>query len=177
MKSRVLAIVASAVALLVLLASAMVFATPALAQDRSAYEVGLQIAQRRSYGNSDCYARVFARHAVVVERASGRLGWHAASTPAYNAEQISRCGVDRRQRVAIQRQRPDNAAGPVPYRIGLGIAAQRGFYGPSGRCFARVFQGSASQQPSADRNIRYGISGQDMPAFNRELQLRCGLSQ
>ena len=68
-----------------------------------------------------------------------------------------------------------NGAGSVPYRIGLGLAAQRGIYGASGGCFARVFEASASQAPSPDRRIRYGVSGRDMPAFAQELQRRCGI--
>lgn len=151
-----------------------ILTAPALAQDRSAYEVGLRLAQSRGYENTDCYARVFAKHAVVVEKANGRRGWYAASTPAYNADQSSRCGINRLERSA-HREKPAGGAGSIPYRIGVSLAAQRGIYGPSASCFARVFEANASRQPSPDRKIRYGISGRDMDSFNREVQRRCGL--
>lgn len=89
------------------------------------------------------------------------------------ADEINACAA-RQQRVARSPVQA-NGAGSVPYRIGLGLAAQRGIYGASGNCFARVFETSASQQRSPDHRIRYGISGRDMPAFSRELQRRCGI--
>ncbi len=147
----------------------------AYAQDGAAYRVGLRVAESRGYQNADCYARVFARHAVVVESPDGRRGWRAASTPAYNAEQRSRCGVDRLQDLAARRQARADGAGSVAYRIGLGLAAQRNIYGASGACFGRVFAAHASQQPSPDRRIRYGVSGASEHVFARELQRSCGL--
>ena len=37
---------------------------PALAQE-GAYRAGMRVATMRGYDNADCYARVFAKHAVV----------------------------------------------------------------------------------------------------------------
>lgn len=148
---------------------------PALGQEMSAYRVGLGIAQQRGYANADCYARVFASHAVIVERQDGRRGWRAASTPAYNAEQRSRCGVDRLQDLAARRQARPDGAGSIPYRIGLGLAARRNVYGASGACYARLFATYASRQPSGDRTIRYGMSSQTERVFGQDLQRSCGL--
>ncbi|MDR6872054.1 hypothetical protein J2Y55_003070 [Bosea sp. BE125] len=153
-----------------------VLSAPAAAQEQSAYRVGMKIAQGRGYDNADCYARVFARHAVAVERESGRRGWHAASTPEYNAEQRSRCGIDRLQARTPRRQAQADGAGSIPYRIGLGLAAHRDIYGASGRCYARIFETFASRVPSPDRNIRYGVFGAAEQGFARELQRSCGLS-
>jgi hypothetical protein len=91
------------------------------------------------------------------------------------ADAINDCAA--RQERVVQSPVRANGAGSIPYRIGLGLAAQRGIYGASGGCFARVFEASASQQPSPGPRIRYGIPGRDMPAFSRELQRRCGILQ
>lgn len=98
------------------------------------------------------------------------------------SDQINACAVRQRRVERVERQErmprspaQANGAGSVSYRIGLGLAAQRGIYGASGGCYARVFEASASQQRSPDHRIRYGISGRDMPAFARELQQRCGI--
>lgn len=98
------------------------------------------------------------------------------------SDQINACAarqgrverVERQERVARSPVQT-NGAGSIPYRVGLGLAAQRGIYGASGGCFAQVFEASASQQPSSDHRIRYRVSGRDMPAFSRELQRRCGI--
>ncbi|MFJ5368462.1 hypothetical protein ACIPIA_04490, partial [Bosea sp. CER48] len=103
---------------------------PALAQQGTAYSAGLRVAQARGYENADCYARVFAKHAVVVERPNGRRSWYASSTPAYKAEQRSRCGIDRLQDMAMRqpaRSASRAATGHSPaiaQRIGLTLAAR-----------------------------------------------------
>lgn len=109
-----------------------------------------------------------ARMLFGIQSVNGYCHWDNRLADAINA-----CAV-RQERVA-QRPVQANGAGSIPYRIGLGLAAQRGIYGASGGCFARVFEASASQAPSPDRRIRYGVSGRDMPAFGQELQRRCGI--
>lgn len=48
-----------------------ILASPAVAQDRSAYDVGFRIAQSRGYENTDCYARVFRQGSTPpIHRAS-----------------------------------------------------------------------------------------------------------
>lgn len=133
------------------LAALLVVGESALAQDMPAYETGVRLAQRRGYDNPECYGRVFAKHAVVVEKPNGRKSWFAASTPAYNAEQQRRCGVNRLGDLRQRRQQP----GPVTsqyrggaYQAGLRIAASRGYSGAVAACFARVFANQASVGPS-----------------------------
>ncbi len=147
----------------------------AQAQDDSAFRIGLRIAQARGYDNAECYARVFARHAVIVERLDGRRGWRAASTPAYNAEQRSRCGIDRLQDRATGSPARVDAAGSIPYRIGLSLAAHRQIWGASAKCFARTFATYAVRQPTPGRETRYGLPGATEHVFAQDLQRSCGL--
>ena len=151
---------------------------PALAQE-SAYRAGLRVATARGYDNADCYARVFAKHAVVVERPSGRLSWYAPSTPAYNAEQRSRCGVDRLQDLAARRGSGSLSAPRAQgggYRSGLRVAAQRGYSGSDASCFARTYATFASLQPVGGR-VTYAIAGSSMHPYSQELFRSCGLSR
>lgn len=145
------------------------------AQDDSAYRIGLRIAQARGYDNVECYARVFAKHAVVVERSDGRRGWRAVSTPAYNAEQRSRCGVDRLQAIDGRDPARMGAAGSIPYRIGLSLAAQRQVWGASAKCFARTFATYAVKMPAPRPQTRYGLPGAIEHVFAQDLQRSCGL--
>ncbi len=155
---------------------------PALAQG-SAYQAGLRVATTRGYDNADCYARVFAKHAVVVERPDGRRSWSAASTPAYNAEQRSRCGVDRLQDLAGRRgaERFGAAGAPRPrggvYGLGLHLAAERGYSGRDAACFARNYATFASPQPAESGRVRYAIAGASMHIYSQELFRACGLSR
>ncbi|MCR4521788.1 MULTISPECIES: hypothetical protein [Bosea] len=115
-----------------------------------------------------------ARMLFGIQSVNGYCHWSDRLSNEINA-----CAAQQRRVVRQERVAPNPAqargAGSVPYRIGLGLAAQRGVYGASGGCFARVFEASASQRRSPDHRIRYGISGRDMPAFARELQRRCGI--
>lgn len=153
---------------------------PALAQQGSAYSAGLRVAQARGYENADCYARVFAKHAVVVEKPNGRRGWYAASTPAYNAEQRSRCGIDRLQDMAVrQTARGGGGTGHSPaiaQRIGLGLAARHGYSGSNAACFARIYAVYASPQPSQNGRVMYGVSGASEHVFAQELMRSCRLT-
>lgn len=151
----------------------------ALAQSMSAYETGVRLAQRRGYDNVECYGRVFARYAVVVERADGRRGWLAASTQAYNAELQRRCGVDRLGDLRQRRQQ----SGPVTsqyrggaYQAGLRIAAKRGYSGPAAACFARVFANQASVGPSSLRAGRMTWGAYLTPSISGEMHRQCGIS-
>lgn len=159
-------------------------AGPALAQQGSAYDVGLRLAQGRGYANADCYARVFAKHAVVVEKQNGRRSWYASSTPAYNAEQRSRCGIDRLADLAERRQgaqRPtgQSLAGPSPqdgaYRHGLRIARQRGYSGSKAHCLANVFKSHATFQPSPLRAGVVDWSATISHALRGEMYSQCGI--
>lgn len=151
---------------------------PAFAQE-GAYRAGLRVATARGYDNADCYARVFAKHAVVVEKPNGRLSWYAPSTPAYNAEQRSRCGVDRLQDLAARRgsgslsTQPSQAGG---YRAGLRVAAQRGYHGSDASCFARTFATFASLQPVGGR-VTYAIAGASMHPYSQALFQACRISR
>jgi hypothetical protein len=156
----------------------------ALAQTVTAYQSGLRIAQGRGYANAGCYAQVFAKHAVVVEKANGRRNWHAASTPAYNAEQRSRCGVDRLADIAVRRQARvsggNRYAGPRSqggaYVMGVRIAAQRGYSGERAHCFARVFTSHAVFRPSPLRSGVVDWNAPIGPAMRGEMQSQCGIS-
>jgi len=158
-------------------------AGPALAQQGSAYSAGLRVAQGRGYANADCYARVFAKHAVVVEKASGRRGWYAVSTPAYNAEQRSRCGIVRLQDIAARREAERFAAPGAPrmrggmHGAGMRVAAQRGYGGSEANCFARVYAVYASPQPASRGTVKYAISERSLHAYTQELHQRCGISR
>lgn len=159
-------------------------AGPALAQQGSAYEAGLRVAQGRGYANAECYARVFAKHAVVVEHPNGRRRWYASSTPAYNAEQRNRCGIDRLQDVAVRNiARGERSAGGsrnspvVAQRIGLALAAQRGYSGSDAACFSRIYAVYASPQPSRNGLVTYGISGTTEHIFGQELFQRCRITR
>jgi len=149
---------------------------PAFAQE-GAYRAGLRVATARGYDNADCYARVFAKHAVVVERSSGRLSWSAPSTPAYNAEQRSRCGVDRLQDMAARRGsgslQPSDARG---FRAGLRVAARRGYHGSDASCFARTYATFASLQPIGGR-VTYAIAGSREHAYTQALFQACRISR
>ena len=148
---------------------------PALAQQESAYRSGLGVAQSRGYQNADCYARVFAKHAVVVERPNGRRGWYAASTPAYNAEQRSRCGIDRLEDLAARREEP-RSRGSV-HRAGMGVAAQRGYSGREASCFTQVYATYAAPRPAERGRVNYAIPGRSAHAYSQELFQRCGISR
>ncbi|QEL23021.1 hypothetical protein FQV39_10920 [Bosea sp. F3-2] len=156
---------------------------PAFAQQGSAYSAGLRVAQARGYENADCYARVFAKHAVVVEKPNGRRGWYAASTPAYNAEQRSRCGIDRLQDLAVRQMARGSgrASGTghspaIAQRIGLALAARHGYSGSNAACFARTYATYASPQPSQNGRIMYGVSGASEHVFAQELTRSCRLT-
>mgnify|MGYP003393620646 CR=1 FL=1 len=154
----------------------------AQAQTMSAYQVGLGIAQQRGYANAGCYAEVFARHAVVVERSDGRRGWNAASTPAYNAEQRRRCGVDRLADIAERRQARSNpfaaprGSGNVN-SAGLRVAAQRGYQGEKAACFARTYAVFASPQPNGSGRVGYAIAGRSESSYSAELYRACGITR
>ena len=158
-------------------------AGPALAQQGSAYSAGLRVAQGRGYANADCYARVFAKHAVIIEKAGSQRGWYAPSTPAYNAEQRSRCGIDRLQDIAAGRNAQRFAAPGAPrirggmHGAGMRVAAQRGYGGSEANCFARVYAVYASPQPAERGRVRYAIPGRSMSAYSQELFQRCGISR
>lgn len=161
------------------LAALLLAGDSALAQDLPAYETGVRLAQRRGYDNADCYGRVFARHAVVVEKAGGRRSWFAASTQAYNAELQRRCGVDR---LGDQRQRaaaaaPPSGGGGAPYRVGLRVAAQRGYRGEEAACFARTYATFAHETPVAGSRRGYAVAGRSSNAYRAELFQRCGISR
>lgn len=149
------------------------------AQSMPAYETGLRLAQRRGYDNPECYGRVFAKHAVVVEHPNGRQAWFAASTPAYNAELQRRCGVDRlgdlRQRAASAG--PSSRGSGAPYRAGLRVAAQRGYDGEQASCFARVYASFAFETPVGNGRRGYAIAGQSDNAYRATLFQSCGISR
>ncbi|AOO81242.1 hypothetical protein [Bosea vaviloviae] len=155
----------------------------ALAQTVTAYQSGLRIAEGRGYANAGCYAQVFAKHAVVVEKANGRRNWHAASTPAYNAEQHSRCGIDRLADRAARRQEGQTAGYSAPraagqiYAVGLKIAAERGHSGAKAACFARTYATYASSRPSASGRAAYAVSGRNHTSYAAELSSQCGISR
>lgn len=154
----------------------------ALAQTVTAYQSGLRVAEGRGYANAGCYAQVFAKHAVVVEKANGRRNWYAASTPAYNAEQRSRCGVDRLADRAARRQTQEAGAYLVPrsrgaYSAGLRVAVQRGHSGEKAACFARTYATFASTRPSANGRVARAISGRHETAYTAELFSQCGISR
>lgn len=153
----------------------------ACAQTVTAYQSGLQLAQKRGYANPSCYAQVFARHAVVVEHVDRRRNWYAASTPAYNAEQRQRCGVDRLADIAARRQArpamPSYGVGGGAYSAGLRVAAQRGHTGPQAACFARTYATFASTRPSSNGRVHRAISGRDETAYVGELRSQCGISR
>uniref|UniRef100_A0A9E8CSW9 Uncharacterized protein n=1 Tax=Bosea sp. NBC_00436 TaxID=2969620 RepID=A0A9E8CSW9_9HYPH len=156
---------------------------PALAQQGSAYSAGLRVAQGRGYANADCYARVFAKHAVIVENAAGKRSWFATSTPAYNAEQRSRCGIDRLQDIAARREAQRFAAPGAPrirgaiHGVGMRVAAERGYGGSEANCFARVYAVYASPQPASRGQVKYAIDGRSAHAYTQELFQRCGISR
>lgn len=159
------------------LAASMLAGESALAQDMPAYETGVRLAQRRGYSNAECYGRIFAKHAVVVEHHSGRKSWFAASTPAYNAEQQRRCGVDRlgdlRQRAAGS---SSGRTGSV-HRAGLRVAAQRGYSGEQAACFARTYALFAYETPVPGSPRGYAIAGRSDDAYRAELFRSCGISR
>lgn len=166
-----------------ILSIAACLAEPAFAQQGTAYEAGLRVAQGRGYSNADCYARVFAKHAVIVEKASGRRGWYATSTPAYNAEQRSRCGIDRLEDLAARREARRFAAPGAPrprggvHSLGMKVAAERGYTGSQASCFARVYATYASPQPAERGRVQYAISGASMRVYSQDLFQRCGISR
>lgn len=147
-----------------------------LAQDLPAYETGIRLAQRRGYDNAECYGRVFARHAVVVERPGGRKSWFAASTPAYNAELRRRCGVDRLGDLRERTGSPTGRAGSA-YRAGLRVAAQRGYSGEQAACFARTYARFAYETPVAGSPRGYAVAGGSSNAYRAELFRSCGISR
>ncbi|MGO4173599.1 hypothetical protein [Bosea sp. TAF32] len=156
---------------------------PAVAQQGSAYNTGLRVAQARGYENADCYARVFAKHAVVVEKLGGKRSWYANSTPAYNAEQRSRCGIDRLQDLAARRDSErfgapgaSRARGGA-YGAGLRVAAERGYSGSDATCFARTYATFASPHPAPTGRGTYAIAGTSMRAYSHELFRACGISR
>ncbi len=164
------------------------------AQTKTAYQVGVDVAQKRGYSNSDCYARVFARHAVAVVYPSGSRGWSAASTPAYNNELRQRCGVDRLGDMAAKRQQaPRLASAPQrqltsrgaveapqtrsgAYATGLAIAHQRGHAGAKANCYARVFVSHAYYRPNPNKVGVVGWAATIGPAYQGEMFSQCGIS-
>ncbi|MGO4674746.1 hypothetical protein AB4Z40_17785 [Bosea sp. 2YAB26] len=156
----------------------------ASSQTITTYQTGLRLAQKRGYANAECYAQVFARHAVVVEKASGNRGWFAPSTPAYNAELRRRCGVDRLADLAARKPARiagrNTYAGPQTqggaYLAGTKIAAQRGYSGDKVACFARVFAEHATFRPSPIRTGFVDWSANLGPAITGEMQSQCGIS-
>ena len=154
----------------------------ARAQTTTAYQSGFGVAQKRGYANAGCYAEVFAKHAVVIERPNGRHSWYAASTPAYNAEQRRRCSIDRLADLAERRQARSNAmAAPQGVgaisRAGLRVAAQRGYQGEKADCFARTYATFASAQPIGNGRIGYAIAGRSGRSYSAELYRSCGISR
>ena len=154
----------------------------ALSQTNTAYQSGLQLAQRRGYVNANWYAQVFARHAVVVEGTNGKRSWFAPSTPAYNAEQRQRCGVDRLADLAARRDaRPSasqSSSGRRAYAAGLRVAAERGHTGAKASCFAGTYATFASVQPSRTGGRGgYAISGHSETAYVGQLFSQCGISR
>ena len=160
----------------------LVGSNAALAQTVTAYQSGLRIAEGRGYANAGCYAQVFAKHAVVVEKADGRRNWHAASTPAYNAEQRQRCGIDRLADISSRRTmrataiRPRRPAGSA-YATGLQVAAERGHGGERAACYARIFSSYASASQRPDGRVHYVVEGRSVPVYALELQSSCGISR
>jgi hypothetical protein len=131
----------------------------AQAQTRTAYQVGVSVAQTRGNANTDCYARVFARHAVAVVYPNGSRGWSAASTPTYNNELRQRCGVDRLGDMAAKRQQAPRAARGNTHSGGLRLAGQSGYTGANAACFAKVYSNYASQYPRAGGPNTVAIAG------------------
>ena len=156
---------------------------PAVAQQGSAYSAGLRVAQSRGYDNAACYARVFAKHAIVIEKSGGRRGWYAPSTPAYNAEQRSRCGIDRLEDIAARREAQRFAVPGAPrprgglHGAGMRVAAQRGYSGREATCFARVYAVYASPQPAPRGMVKYAIPDASLHTYSQELFQRCGISR
>jgi hypothetical protein len=167
----------------------------AQAQTRTAYQVGINVAQKRGYSNTDCYAKVFAKHAVAVVYSNGSRGWSAASTPAYNNELRQRCGVDRLGDMAAKRQQAPRMAGTPPqapllsrgpveapqtrsgaYATGLAIARQRGHSGEKANCYARVFVTHAYYRPNPNRVGVVGWAATIGPAYQGEMFSQCGIS-
>ncbi|WP_186418958.1 hypothetical protein [Bosea sp. CS1GBMeth4] len=149
----------------------------ALAQDLPAYETGIRLAQRRGYDDAECYGRVFAKHAVVVEHHSGRKSWFAASTPAYNAELQRRCGVDRLGDLRQRRAGASSGRAGSAYRAGLRVATQRGYAGEQAACFARTYAHFAYETPVAGSPRGYAVAGGSSNAYRAELFRSCGISR
>lgn len=165
-----------------ILVTVMVSAGLAQAQTKTAYQVGLGIAQKRGYANADCYAKVFARHAVVTENANRQRNWFAASTPAYNADQLKTCGVDRLANTAPQRALPAAPASAgytsnSGYAAGLNGARKSGYTGADAACYAKVYATYASQYPSAGGPGTWAIDGRSVERFRLELHSTCRISR
>ena len=150
-------------------------AQPASAQTKTARQVGLDVAAQRGVPNPDCYARVFEKYARVVERANGTRSWNAQSTPAYNAELKSRCGVDR---LAILRATPSAASGSSrgAYRAGLKLAGDRGYQGAQAQCFAGVYQAHAARTATPVGKTGNWYSAPVGPSYVGELWNKCQIS-
>ncbi len=152
-------------------------------QTVTAYQSGLSLARSRGYENPECYARVFAKHAVVVEKGGGRRGWFAPSTPAYNAEQRARCGIDRLTDMAARREAQRFAAPGAPrirgglYGAGLRVAAERGYSGADAACFAKTYAVYATPQPAPSGQVKYAIPGASHRAYAQELFGNCRISR
>lgn len=168
--------------------------TPASAQTLTPYQIGADVAKRRGYADTDCYAKVFVKHAVFVRYASGKTGWSAASTPEYNNELRRRCGIDRLGDIwarAAGHSGGTPAAWPrgfpnerfeTPrsrggaYATGLVIARQRGHTGEAASCYARVFVAHASYRPNPNKSGVVGWVADIGPAFRGEMFNQCGIS-
>lgn len=156
---------------------------PAVAQQGSAYSTGLRVAQARGYENADCYARVFAKHAVIIEKPGGGRSWLASSTPAYNAEQRSRCRIDRLQDLAARQEARRSGAMGAPrpsgtaYSAGLRVAAQRGYSGSDATCLARTFAVFAAPYPNPNGRPNYAVEGANMRSYTQELFRACQISR
>jgi hypothetical protein len=147
----------------------------AFAQRETRMQTGLRVAHSRGAPNPQCYARVFARHAVVVENASRERRWFAASTPAYNADMQRSCGVDRlalrsAQPVRSARLSPQGHTNAGAYNAGYRIAQRQGYSNPD--CFARVFTRYASPMQSPARGIWYSYNA---PAVMADARQSCGV--
>ncbi|MGL4636044.1 MAG: hypothetical protein ACRCWF_08690 [Beijerinckiaceae bacterium] len=161
--------------------SLLLMATPVLAQTKTSYQAGMDVARKRGVSNPSCYAGVFARHAIVVENTSGNRNWSAPSTPAYNADMRRKCGVDRLALVRSQDVPRGYSRSQVSssghsnagaYQAGLNGAKRYGYSNPE--CYARVFARYASPTTSQGRSGTW-YSYNPTPAFQSELRQQCNI--
>ena len=146
-----------------------------MAQTKTARHVGLEVAARRGVTNPACYARVFEKYARVVESANGARSWNTQSTPAYNAELKSRCGIDR---LAIRRAAPTTPAigSRGAFSAGLKLAGDRGYQGEKAQCYARVYQAHAAPTATPVGKTGNWYSAPAGPSYVGELWSKCQIS-